>query len=214
MFTQQDMDTQKPRFISLQFKLYDEADGTLTLLEESDDSRPMAFVSGLGIILDRIERGVASLAAGEAFDITLTKEDAYGDYDPSLVTDYAKEEFYVDGAFDNKRVYPGAILPMLTEDDEKCYARVVSVDPEKVTLDLNHPYAGKTLRFIGRMEENRDATEEEIQGAIKLVTGEKCCGGHECHCGGHEQGGDNCCGGECGQHKDRCGHHKDGCKHK
>ena len=70
-------------------------------------------------------------------------------------------------------------------------AKVVKIEPDGVTLDTNHPYAGKVLNFVGKVIENREATDEEIQALIKRLTGG--CGG----CGGGCKGGCDSDGGGC-----------------
>ena len=91
-------------------------------------------------------------------------------------------------------------------DDQRFMAKVQKIEEDGVTIDTNHPLAGKVLNFTGTVVENREATQEEVQALIKQMTGGCGCGcGHHhgdgCDCG-HEHG-DGC---DCGDH-----HHDDGC---
>lgn len=76
---------------------------------------------------------------------------------------------------------------------------VVEIGDDKVTIDLNHPLAGKSLHFTGSVLENRPATDDELHQLEQMMNGGGCsgscsdCGGG---CGGHEQG--ECHG--CGKH--------------
>ena len=81
-------------------------------------------------------------------------------------------------------------------EDHQFMAKVVKIEPDGVTIDTNHPLAGKCLNFTGTVIENREATEEEINKLIKMLTGgcEGCggCGHHEGNCG--EGCGEGCGG--------------------
>ena len=85
------------------------------------------------------------------------------------------------------------MIPLQNEDGNRFMGRVVEVTDEHVRIDLNHPLAGKDLRFTGSVVEIREPHESEVQQLIKLMSGECDCGCGDC--GGHEHG-DGCnCGG-------------------
>jgi FKBP-type peptidyl-prolyl cis-trans isomerase SlyD len=84
----------------------------------------------------------------------------------------------------------------MNADGQRMNGLVVEVKDEAVTSDLNHPYAGMGLAFEGKELSMHDATKEEIQALINIITGQGGCG---CGC--------DSCGGGC----DGCGDHDGGC---
>ena len=95
------------------------------------------------------------------------------------------------------------------EDGSSVRVIVKEIKDDEVTVDFNHPYAGRDLLFNVEILEVRDATEDEK--ATGMVAG-----AHTCGCGGHDHGHGHeheheCCGGHghgeggcgCGGH----GHH-------
>ena len=193
------MDKQQNKFIAVAYKLYTEMDGERELTEIASKENPFAFISGFGISLDEFEKQVEGLPTGAEFDFTIDKKDAYGEFFDERVVELERSVFEIDGKFDDEHVKVNAMLPMQNEQGDQFVARVKDISDDKVTLDLNHPLAGKSLNFVGSIVENRDATEQEISSLIKrLSTG--CggcggCGGGDCE-GGCEGGcGENGCGG-------------------
>lgn len=188
------MDKQQNKFIAVAYKLYTEMDGERELTEIASKENPFAFISGFGIALDEFEKQVEGLPTGAEFDFTIDKKDAYGEFFDERVVELERSVFEIDGKFDDEHVKVNAMLPMQNEQGDQFVARVKDISDDKVTLDLNHPLAGKSLNFVGSIVENRDATEQEISSLIKrLSTGCGGCGG----CGGGDcEGG---CEGGCGE---------------
>lgn len=219
------MEQQSHKYITVAYELFaDNEQGIHELIEKAPVEHPFQFISGLGVALDSFETKVKDLAAGETFDFTLSVDEAYGPYVDEHVVELDKQIFCVDGHFDKKAVYPGCVIPLVNADGNRFQGIVLEVKTDKVVVDLNHPLAGKALHFRGSIVTSREATADEVQGMINMMSGEGCgcgcddCGGgcHDdgCGCGGHgdgEHGHHHGEGGCCGHHGEGghgCGHHQ------
>ena len=187
------MDKQQNRFLSVVYQLYTVENEERTLEEQTDSAKPFEFITGFGIALDAFEQQVMKLEEGSTFDFTLQPSDGFGDYHPEGVHKVDREMFEINGQFDRENIFEGAVITLQDNEDHQFMAKVVKIEADGVTLDTNHPLAGKTLNFTGLVRENREATDEEIQHLIKQLTGG--CGG----CGHHGEG-------------KGCEHHGEGCE--
>ena len=190
------------KVVTLQYDLYvDGENGQEELMEKATAEAPLVYCHGEGMMLPAFEQHMAGLAEGEAFDFRIPCQEAYGEYDDEGVLTLDKKMFFNgDGEFDEERVFVGNIIPMNTTDGQVIKAQVVEITDETVSIDLNHPYAGMDLHFVGKIIDIRDVTEGELQ-AIR----HRGCGGHcKGNCGG------NCGEGNCGEGgcENGCG---DGC---
>ena len=190
----------KNMYIAVAYKLYTIENGKEEFIEEATEQEPYRFLSGFEMVLPAFEEALVGKQNGENFEITIAKEDAYGDHDEEAVVELERDIFMIDGHFDNKRIFPGAVVPLMNEEGQRFQATIVDVTENHVKVDLNYPLAGKSLKFSGYIVENREATNEEIQSLIAQMSGEGCGG-----CGGGCNGGEGGCNknGDCG-----CG----GCK--
>lgn len=187
------MDTPN-KYITLAYKLYAPMqDGSQELIEEATTAHPFQFISGMGLTLDAFEAKIQPLTKGDNFDFTLSVDEAYGPYVEEGVQTVPRSIFEIDGKLDEKHIFEGAVVPLMNNDGERFNGTVTQITAETVTVDLNHPLAGKTLRFVGTVEEHRDATNKELQEMAQMLSGEGGCG----HCGGH-CGDGQCSGGQCG----------------
>lgn len=193
------MDKQTNKYIAVAYKLYTNENGAENMVEEATEQTPFQFLSGFGLALESFEKAVVDLQKGEAFDFLLSKEEAFGEHEAERVLNLDREMFCINGKLDTEHIFEGAVIPLQNEAGQKFPATVVEIGDEKVTVDLNHPFAGKSLHFVGKVLESREATNDEIQTIINHLNGGCGCGGN---CGGDCGGG---CEGGCGGHEGGCG---------
>jgi len=188
------MDNKESKYISVSYQLFTiDGNGEKHLEEQTEQGRPFRFITGFGFAHDAFEQQLTGLEPGVKFDFTLQPSEAFGEYYEEGVHKMPREDFVVDGKFDTTHIYPGAIITLMGKDDKRLMARVTKIENDGVTLDANHPLAGKSLQFCGVVLENRPATNEEIQTLLNHMSHE--CGG----CGGcGDEGCEGGCEGGCG----------------
>ncbi len=189
------------KYYAISYKLYTVLGDNRTLAEEAPTSDPFIFITGFGTTIPGFESHIENLEKGDTFDFTLPKSEAAGDYYPERVLMVDKAIFNVEGKFDSTNVFVGAIIDLQNADGNLFKAQVIDITEDKVRVDLNHPFAGKDLNFVGQVEECHEATNAEIQTLINSLSGGGCHGG----CGGCGKGDSGCegnCNGGC---DDGCG---------
>ena len=140
--------------VSLDVILYD-AQGNL--LERSEE--PLVYLHGHEDIFPRVEEALAGKQAGDQVSLQLEPEDAFGDYDPELVTLVPLE-----------RLGEGAQVGMKVEGDGSTGSAgriftITDVAEGVAVLDGNHPLAGMALRLAINVVEVRAATAEALTDA-------------------------------------------------
>ena len=145
----------KNTVVSVQYKLSD-AQGNL--IEESRE--PMVYLhGGYENTLPKIEEALDAKEAGYETTIQIEPQDAFGEYDASLVKieprNRLPEPIEVGMQFEGT---PDGDSP----DEETLIFTVTDIADDKVVLDGNHPLAGMALRFNLKVESVRAATDEEI----------------------------------------------------
>lgn len=185
----------KNKYIAVMYKLYTSvSDGKTELIEETSDGDPFIFVSALGMTLDAFEAQIVPLKIGDKFDFTLAPSDAYGEYEVSGKQSVPRDVFEINGKLDSRFIYEGAVVPLASPDGARFNGVITEIGEEKITVDLNHPLAGKSLNFVGTVVESREATNEEVRDALNQITGQGGgCGG----CGGCSGGDCNSCNSDC-----------------
>jgi len=111
---------------------------------------------GYGQLLEKLEQALEGKQAGEALQLQLEPEEAFGEYDAELLR--------VEQA---ARYGEGVAAGMQVEEDGVLYT-VTDVAGGSVVLDANHPLAGMALRFSVVVLAVRAATQEELSRAVSL----------------------------------------------
>ena len=118
--------------------------GTLedgTQFDSSVDRDPLEFKVGSGMVIQGFDDAVTGMEVGETKTVTLPPEEAYGEYHPELTLTVERTQLPQD-------IEPevGMMLQVRT-DDGVSHVTISNVGDADVTLDGNHPLAGKALTF-------------------------------------------------------------------
>lgn len=174
-------------FVALDYKL--EVDGAVA--DRSQPGSPLKFAYGMGMLLPKFEAAVAGLEPGADFAFTLSAADGYGEVIKEAVVELPKNVFEVNGAVEPGLLEVGNMIPMADQQGNRLMGRVASVGGETVTMDFNHPMAGKTLDFSGKIVDVREVTPKDLQG-FAGGGGCSCDDGGDCSCGDKADGGCSC----------------------
>ncbi len=147
--------------------------GTDTVIDSNKGGQPLEFITGKGQIIPGLEKGLEGMKEGESKTITVKAADAYGERNPEAQQVIPREQFE---GIDLKK---GMTLYGQGEGGETVQVTVVDFNDKEVTIDFNHPLAGKDLEFEVTVTSERPATEEEA--ATGQVGGGHCEGG-SCGC--------------------------------
>lgn len=118
-------------------------DGTVfDTSKHGDHNHPIEFEVGSGKVIPGFENAVIGMKKGDEKDIKLKPEEAYGQHNPQLIKKIPKEQL-------PKEPEPkaGMVLAMKLPNGAQLPAKITEVTDKKVTIDINHPLAGKNLNF-------------------------------------------------------------------
>lgn len=115
------------------------ADGTV--FDSSAGREPLEFTVGERSVISGFENAVVGLGVGDKKSVSISPEDGYGEYTTDLVATIDRSQIPAD-----VEPAPGLVLQGTTPEGPMRFMITV-VDGDKVTLDGNHPLAGKRLEF-------------------------------------------------------------------
>ncbi len=140
--------------VTMNFTLKDD-EGNILDTTESDGS--FSYISGNNMVLPKLEEAVSGMLIGTKKNIKLTAADGYGNYNEQIVQVVGKENFPEDFELEVGMSYmasspDGAQMPFV----------ITEVHDEDITIDFNHPLAGKNLNFDIELLDVREASSEEL----------------------------------------------------
>ena len=116
-------------------------DGTI-FDSSADHGTPLEFEVGSGQVIKGFDDAILGMKEGEEKQFSIEPADAYGEHDPTLVQKVPREIFPQDA-----ELVPGLLFEAGLPTGEKVPATITEVQEGIVSVDLNHPLAGKKLNF-------------------------------------------------------------------
>lgn len=135
---------------------YNLTDAENSVEETTRGGAPMAYLHGHDNMISGLEAAMDGKEVGDTFSVTLEAKDAYGEFLPDCEQRIPVK--HLQGA---KKWRKGMVGTVHTEQGLR-QVTVVKVGKFMVTVDNNHPLAGKTLTFDIEIMGTRDATAEEV----------------------------------------------------
>ncbi|MGW8310049.1 MAG: FKBP-type peptidyl-prolyl cis-trans isomerase [Thiogranum sp.] len=146
----------KHKVVAVTYSILDESGA---ILEQSDI--PVYYVhGGPNDMFPDVEEALDGCELGESVEVVLPPASAFGEHDASLT--FVDDIDKVPAQF--RRI--GAEVQMQNESGEVRSFFVSNIENGKLTVDGNHPFAGKTLTYALTVADIRDATEEEKQKGV------------------------------------------------
>jgi FKBP-type peptidyl-prolyl cis-trans isomerase SlyD len=144
---------EKNRVVTFYYTLRDEQG---TVIDSSSGRAPLSYLHGKGNIIPGLEQALVGKVVGDKLDVTVQPEQGYGPRDERLVQIVARNLF---GEVADLK--PGMRVRASGPQGARL-VNVVRVERDFVTVDGNHPLAGRTLNFSVEVAEVRKATHEEV----------------------------------------------------
>ncbi len=128
----------KNKFVSFTYRILDT---NKTVVEQSDI--PMEYHHGVdNAMFEKVEQALTGKKAGEQIEVTLSPEEGFGQPNPELI--------FIDDINNVPEEYRHLHARPLFQNDKGDTREMVitSIKDDKITIDGNHPFAGKTIIFI------------------------------------------------------------------
>lgn len=150
---------EKNSVVSIDYELTEV--GSSEVIDSSKGRGPLEFITGMQQLIPGLEAQLVGMNAGDSAEITVPAKDAYGEYTQEGIQKLPRAQF------EGIELKEGMKLYGQGADGHQAEVKVLAFDDNEVTIDYNHPLAGKDLQFAVTVVSERDATyEEESTGVV------------------------------------------------
>ena len=145
--------------VSITYELHTTTpEGQQVFVEKANEEQPLVFLFGVGMMLPKFEEHLLGLKVGDEYSFELSPADGYGEIDATAHVDLPIDMFKEAGELPNV----GDVIPLTDNNGNQFRAGVTGVSETEISVDLNHPMAGKNLIFVGTILTVREATADEL----------------------------------------------------
>jgi len=132
------------------------ADGTV--FDTSEGKQPLEVLAGKGMLIKGFDSALIGMKVGEEKEVDVKPENAYGQRQDDLIRKVPRSEIGKDmtpevGMMIGVKAPTGQVFP----------ATITEVNDNEITIDANHPLAGKDLHFKLKVVATREPTEEDLK---------------------------------------------------
>jgi FKBP-type peptidyl-prolyl cis-trans isomerase SlyD len=127
------------------------------IVDSSEAGKPLQFIQGMGHIIPGLENELYDLKIGDVKKVVVLPKDGYGEVDTEAFMEVPRDAFPT-----NIPLEKGTELELRDQSGHPMIARIETINPDTIRLDMNHPLAGKELHFDIKITDLRSATEEEV----------------------------------------------------
>jgi peptidylprolyl isomerase len=113
-----------------------------TVFDSSEKREPLEFTVGAKQVIKGFDEALVGMKLNEEKTVHIKPEDAYGIYNDKLIRKIPKNALPKD-----REPQKGMVLGLMLANGMHMEAKIIEVNKEEVSIDLNHPLAGKTLIF-------------------------------------------------------------------
>ena len=111
-----------------------------TVFDSSKNHGPLEFEAGTGKVIPGFDQAIIGMEVGQEKTIKIAPKDGYGERNEQLIKNLPKDNMPAN-------IEPGVGVALSLPDGRQIPATVVQITDTEVTVDLNHPLAGKVLNF-------------------------------------------------------------------
>jgi FKBP-type peptidyl-prolyl cis-trans isomerase SlyD len=148
------MNITKDRVVSIDYTLTDKDD---QFIDSTSGAQPLDYLHGYQNIIPGLEQALEGRFEGDNFKVNIPAAEAYGERDEGLVMALPRENFG-----DTETIEEGMRFEASTPDGSSHVVTVTRVEGDSITIDGNHPLAGRDLNFDVTVTAIRDANAEEL----------------------------------------------------
>ncbi|MCW8803381.1 MAG: peptidylprolyl isomerase [Ignavibacteriaceae bacterium] len=148
------MTLQAKKVVTFNYTLKDENGD---LLDSTDKGGPFTFITGNMQVLPGLEEALDSMIIGSKKNVKLAAANAYGEYDEGAVQKVKRNLFPKEAELEIGMTYFAQ-----SPEGQHLQFVITEIENEDITVNFNHPLAGKNLEFDVELLDVRDATPEEI----------------------------------------------------
>ena len=148
------MDISADRVVTIHYTLKDDSG---KVLDSSSGGEPLVYIQGHGNLVSGLEKALEGRQGGDSMKVSVPPAEGYGVRDEALIQRVPRRGLQSAG-----EVRKGMQFQGRTDGGMRMFT-VTAVTGDMVTLDGNHPLAGKTLHFDVQVVDVREATAEEME---------------------------------------------------